>query len=118
MRPTQITDAACARRGATAPVPDSVVVAILEAFASGAVSMRSLAQQHGRAEKTVSGIVRGETHTHVPGPRLSADEIAALGVKHRGTAISRSGSGRGVFICKGCGKAGHRITECPDPRGR
>ncbi len=118
MRKTQITDAACARRGATAPVPDSVVAAILEAFASGNVSMRNLAQQHGRAEKTVSGIVRGETHTRVPGPRLSAEEIAALGARHRGAAISRSASGRGVFVCKGCGKEGHRITECQDPRGR
>lgn len=110
------TDARVNRRTTGQRVTDQIAARILTEFATRRFSVRELADKYQFAECTVAGIVKGKTHTHVPGHRLPLDEIAELGKAHRDEAVRKISRDK-ALTCKGCGKTGHAITRCKELRG-
>lgn len=69
---------------------DAKATEALELYASGEISVWDLAQHFGVTEATMRALVNGQTWAHVPGPRLSREEIVALGKKHRAEGRRRA----------------------------
>jgi hypothetical protein len=94
---------------------DSKVAEILTAYATGEFPVLALAHEYGVTEATMRSLVNGETWSHVPGPRLSREEIVALGKKHRAAAriASKRAPGWQPGACSLCRERGHYAKRCP-----
>jgi predicted transcriptional regulator len=97
---------------------DAKVAEILTAYATREFSVIDLAREYGVTEATLRAIVNGKTWTHVPGPRLSREEIVAIGKKRRadGRIAAKKATGWQPGACSVCRERGHYAKTCPMAR--
>jgi DNA repair protein RadC len=90
------------------------VVEILMAYATGEFSAMALANEYLVSEATIRSVVNGETWTHVPGPRLSRDEIVKMGKEKRAAARiqAKAAAGWPPGACRICRRRGHYAKTC------
>lgn len=81
-----------------AKLSDEIVSRILTAFSTKDTGALELSREYGVQESTLRSILRGETWIHVPGPRLSAAEIVAIGKLNRVKARRLKRLGRLIDI--------------------
>jgi hypothetical protein len=101
-------------RAGNAVLTEEKVMAILAAYATGEFPVLTLANEYGANEATMRAIVNGQTWTHVPGPRLSREEVVAIGRKHRAAAraAAKEASGWQPGACSICRQRGHYAKTC------
>ncbi len=95
---------------------DATVGEILRKYSKGDTSALALASAYCVQEATVRAIINGLTWTHVDGPRLTRDEIIAIGKRNRAAAriASKRANGWRPGACSACGKRGHYRPKCPE----